>query len=288
MENQNLKTSPQQNVAPQTVSPQSMPQQNVPPQVKKREPSAKVKKIRRIFFQVLIGCLVASAGIGVIAVLTGGFSDTLGRAIGTIALVALHAALSFGYISENDKRTNNPDGRSTEIFSNAVFTLLIASFITSQFGIWKVLSGEMTLKLYLLYGVLLFATLHADVLYRIRRIEKKIDYVINSNYVTMTIVVLMLTVVIFVSNASDLGDFYYRILAAIAIIDTTMTIAVIIMRKLYLQKYPELAIEIENSEVGSHQKRSFWKNPLVIVLEIYLVFQVFSAILFLIFYSIKK
>jgi len=270
----------QPNINPAT--PQNPPPQNIPSVTEPPPSLDNSEKYRRVFYQVLIACLLGSAAIAVIAVLLGGFSHTLGRALATIAMVALHSALSFGYISENDKQDKRDGGRSIGLFSNTVFTLIVASFITSQFAIWQLLSGSLTLKLYMLFGVLLFATLHADVLYRIRRFERRIDAVIAINYVTMTIVVLMLALVIFVNDKSGLGAFYYRLLAAIAIIDATMSITAIIMHKMYLQKHPQLAAKIAKAEIETAKTKNFWKNPFVILLIIFLAAQVIGSLIALI------
>lgn len=237
----------------------------------------KTDKFKRSFFQVLIGCLLGAAAIAVIAVLVGSFNDTLTRALGTIAMVGLHAIISFSYITETEKRDKKDGARSIELFSNTVFVLIVVSFVTSVFAIWQLLDSSLTLKLYMAYGVLLFATLHADVLFRIRRFEKRIDNVVTANYLFMAIVVAMLFVVIFSDSPSDLGEFYYRLLAAFGIIDATMTITAIIMHKLYLQKHPTLAVSA--AQTATAQSKNFWKNPLVILLIIFLAFQVVGSLI---------
>lgn len=255
----------------------SMPPQNTPNKTEPDKALSNAERFKRIFFQILIGCLLGAAAIAVIAVLVGSFNDTLSRALGTIAMAALHAILSFGYITETDKRHKKDRGRSIELFSNSVFALIVTSFITSVFAIWQFLDGSFTLKLYMLYGVLLFATLHADVLYRIRRFERRIDNVVTANYLMMTIVVVMLSVVIFASSPSDLGEFFYRLLAASGIIDATMTMTAIIMHKMYLQKHPVLAAQA--AQATTAQSKNFWRNPLVVLLLIFLAFQVVGSLI---------
>lgn len=267
MDDQNQNT--QQNTSP-------LPSSSPPSVAATEKVFSKSDRLKRSFFQVLIGCLLGAASIAVIAVLVGSFNDVLGRALGTIAMVALHTVLSFSYITEAEKRDKKDGGRSLELFSNTVFVLIVLSFVTSIFAIWQLLDSNLTLKLYLLYGVLLFANLHADVLYRIRRFESKIDNIVTANYFLMTMVVIMLSVVIFSDNRANLGEFFYRILAALGIIDATTTITTIIMHKLYLQKHPELAASAE--QTGSAQSKSFWKNPLVVLLLIFLAFQVIGSL----------
>ena len=291
MENQNSPVAQNPNPV-QPPIPQNNSSHMQPPVPQNNSSSvplpSKVGKFRRLFYQVLIGCLISSSAVGVIAVLAGGFNATLGRAIATIAMVAIHSALSFVYITESEKRNKNSTSHNPDIFSNTVFTLLVISFITSVFAIWQLIGGEITVKLYGTYGVILFATLHAEVLYRIRRLDKKIDSVINANYISMSIVVIMLIIVIFASNTSLVGNFYYRILSAIAIIDAAMTITSIIMQKLYLQKHPEIEAKFENSEQGKLLKKSFFKRPFFIILMIFIALQFFGAIFSIIIFSIKK
>jgi len=155
------------------------------------------------------------------------------------------------------------------------------SFITSIFAMWQLLTGDITVRLYMIYVVLLFATHHADILYRLRRFEKKLDNIITANYFLMAMVVIMLFAVILAVDAASLGEFFYRLLAALGITDATLTITAIIMHKLFLQKHPELAASADQD--ASAQSKSFWKNPLVILLMIFLAFQIIGSIFALVF-----
>lgn len=253
----------------------SPPPSNPIPSTENTKTLTRADKLKRSFFQVLIGCLVGSAAIAVVAVLVGSFSNTLEKALGTIAMVALHALFSFSYITETEKRDKKDGGRSIELFSNVVFALIAVSFITSIFAIWQLFSGELILRLYMLYGVILFATLHSDVLYRIRGFETKINNTVSVNYAFMATVVVMLSVVIFSPSPSDLGEFFYRLLAAVGIIDATMTLTAIIMHKMYLQKHPQVAAD--SAQATAAQSKNFWRNPIVIILLIFLMFQVIGS-----------
>jgi cyanate permease len=92
----------------------------------------------------------------------------------------------------------------------------------------------------------------------------------------MTIVVLMLAVLIFSGNTNPPGDFFFRVLAASGIVDATLSISAIIMHNIYIQKHPELAAST-NQAAGAKSK-NFWKSPLVIMLMIYLGFQLISSL----------
>lgn len=273
MEDQN---QTQQQNTNQTQPPVQVPQPASAPPVD--VVLTKAARLKRTFFQVLIGCLLGAASIAVVAVLIGSFNDTLARALGTIAVVAVHALMSLSYVSGAEKKDKKDGGRSIELFSNTVFGLIVASFITAIFAVWSLIGGEITYRLYLSYAVLLFATLHADVLYRIRKFDAKLDSVITANYAFMGIVVSMLFILIFSTNIDALGEGFYRVLGASGIVDATMTITAIIMHKLYLQKHPELITHSSAAE-----SKNFWKNPLVVVLLFFLALQLVGGFVSLLF-----
>jgi tetrahydromethanopterin S-methyltransferase subunit B len=263
------------------TSPVGTPQVTSDPVAGQEKTLSRAEKLKRAFFQILIGCLIGAASIAVIAVLIGSFNDILSRALWTIAMVALHAIISLSYLSDVEKREKNKCEHMSEFFSNIVFGLIVLSFITAVFAIWQLLDGSLTLKFYLLYGILLFATLHADLLYRIRKIDNKIDNLVTANYIFIIIVVVMLTVDVFFDSTAELGDMFYRVLAAAAIIDATMTLTAGVMYKLFLQKHPELIAA--NEENSSKPARSnFLKDPLALIMVLLLGCLVTATIVFMV------
>lgn len=150
-------------------------------------------------------------------------------------IIAAHSLVSFGFILSNEKRKTIDN---LEIFTNATFVIIVLSFITSLFGLWGVIGGDLVGKLYTTYFILLFAILHGEVLAQTLYKEKYIDNIVYSNYVFMSIVVLMILLVVFLNGSVDFGEVYYRFLAAFGIIDATLTLLAVIFHKLYLQKHP--------------------------------------------------
>ncbi|HSX36078.1 MAG TPA: hypothetical protein VLH84_04055 [Patescibacteria group bacterium] len=195
-------------------------------------------KTKSLFFKVLIGCLIAAAGVAVVTVLFGKFTDVTTKALFTILLVAAHALVSIAFINNNQKQDTFD---SLAFFTNATFAIIILSFITSVGGTWDLVSGALVAKLYALYFVLLFAVLHAEVLAKTLGKQANIDKIVRFNFVFMAVVVVMLLPVIFASDASLLGAFYYRLLAACGIIDATLTLIAVILHNLYVQKHPKIA-----------------------------------------------
>jgi hypothetical protein len=198
----------------------------------------KLESIKSLFLKAMLGCLIAAAALAVVTILIGRFNDLTEKALLTILLIALHCLLSFGFIVNNEKQETF---ENLAFFTNVTFGLIVASFITSTFGVWQVLPGDLVGRLYALYFVLLFATLHAEILAKIRGIQTTIDRVVLSNFVFMALVVALLVPVIFVDNSlQTLGAFYFRGLAAAGIVDATLTLTAIILHKLYLRKNPRV------------------------------------------------
>ncbi len=193
------------------------------------------ESLKKVFIKVLIGSLIAAAVVAVLAVLIGQLNDILWRSLATLSLVALHALASLFYIRTSEQSHEIED---LTFFSNSVFLIIILSFVTSIFGTWKLFDGELVGKLYETYFVLLFASLHGELLYKSTKFEAYIDNLVKINYGFMAIVICMLLPIIFLGDTA-FGDFYYRALAAAAIVDATLSILVVIFHKLYLQKHPQ-------------------------------------------------
>ncbi len=195
-------------------------------------------ELKSLFFKVLIGCLVAAAGVAVIAILVGQFNEVIWKAVWTIVMVALHSGIALAFIENNERQHTF---RSLSFFTNALFGIIALSFLTSVLATWDVFSFEFAFKLYACYVVLLFAVLHGEVLARTRGKQANIDKIVLANLGFMAVVVAMLFPVILMDDSSLLGNFYFRLLAACGIIDATLTLMAVILHRLYMQKHPEEA-----------------------------------------------
>lgn len=196
-----------------------------------------LQKTKNLFLKSMIACLIAAATLAVVTVLLGQFNEVFGRALFTILLIALHSLLSFGFIVNNEKQETF---ENLQFFTNATFVIIIFSFLTSIFGVWTLLPGEVVLKLYGVYFVFLFAVLHAEVIAKAIHRQTSLASLAFTNYIFMGFVVVMLMFAIFLGDSEvyTLGPVFYRILAALGIIDATMTLVIVILHKLYLQKHP--------------------------------------------------
>jgi hypothetical protein len=193
--------------------------------------------VKSVFFKTLIGCLIAAAGVAVVTVLVGKFNDVTGKALFTIAIIALHSLVSISFIENNEKQDTF---ESLAVFTNATFGIIVLSFITAILGLWHVIPGELVARLYGLYFVLIFAILHGEVLAKTMGKQANIDTTVRVNFFFMAIVVVMLLPVIFLTAESTLSSLYYRGLAAAGIIDATLTLSAVILHTLYVQKHPKI------------------------------------------------
>jgi hypothetical protein len=245
-------------------------------------------EIKSLFSKVLIGCLVAAAGLAVVTVLIGKFNDVLSNALFTILLVAVHTLVSISFITNNEKQDTF---ESLTFFTDVTFGLIILSFITSVSGIWGILPGEVVARLYALYFVLMFAVLHGEVLSKTVGKQSNIDKVVFYNYFFMVAVVVMLLPIIFLNDSSALGGFYYRLLAALGIIDATLTLIAVILHNLYVQRHPKLpdpvfavpsmlgqmAIGQQLAPATPQPKRGM--NVFVLILIVFVGFQLVAAVI---------
>lgn len=195
--------------------------------------------LKKLSIKIMIGSLIAAAGLAVVAVLLGELNDILVRALATLGIVALHALASLAYIGNTTDAAEEKQKDELSFFRNTVFTILVLSFFTAVFGVWEVITGEIVGKLYLTYGVLVFASLHGEMLAATTKKDTTIDKIVYSNYIFMAIVIGMLLPLIWFAPDVEFDDFYYRLLAAAGIIDATLTILAVILHKIYLQKHPK-------------------------------------------------
>jgi len=236
-------------------------------------------EFKKFFIFNLIGSLIISALVAVVTVLIGEFNEIASRVLLTLLMVVIHSLVSLAFIWD-DERQNTFERLA--FFINALFVLIVISFLTSLFGIWKIIPGEMVWNLYQTYFVIAFASLHGDILSKALHKENYMDISIYVNYVFMAIVVLMLQPIIYLDDAfRTLGEVFFRILAATGIIDGTLSILTIIFYKLYIHKHPRAENPLQGNLLGrSTPKTKRGLSIWVWVLLIYLFVQIVIPMLF--------
>ncbi|MFA6515372.1 MAG: hypothetical protein WCT42_03885 [Candidatus Paceibacterota bacterium] len=221
---------------------------------------------KKFFLNVLIGSLIMAAIVAVIAVLTGDFNDVMSKAMFTLLMVVIHSTISLFFIHEEEK-TSILKGLS--FISNVLFMLVVISFITSICGVWDMFAGKTILHLYGTYVTLFFSLLYIDVLSRALNKESYIDKLVYFNYLFVFIIFIMFQPLIYIHNSFNvLGEQFFRILGAVAIIDGTISILIIIFYKIYLHKHP--VIEDPTGQMAVKKTSSFRGLFLAIIIFIFL------------------
>ena len=237
-------------------------------------------EFKKFFLFNLIGSLIISALVAVVTVLIGNFNEITGRVLLTLLMVIIHSIVSLGFIWD-DERQNTFERLA--FFINVLFILIVISFVTSLFGIWKIIPSETILHLYGTYFVIGFAALHGDILSKALNKETYMDAIVYINYLFMVIVVLMLQPIIYLADATRvLGEFYFRVLGAMGIIDGTLSILTIIFYKLYTNKHPKVdnplegSVQVQADSTTPKKGLSIW----VWILIAYLILQVIAPLIF--------
>ncbi len=238
-------------------------------------------ELKKFFLYNLIGSLIIAALVAVVTVLVGEFNEVASKVLITLSMVMLHSLISLAFIWD-DKRQNT--FTRLNFFINVLFIVIILSFLTSLFGIWEIIPGDIVWQLYQTYFLFGFASLHGNVLAKALNKEKYMDTIIYINFIFMGIVVLMLEPIIFTHNASRvLGDVFFRILGAVAIIDGTLSILTMIFYKLYMNKNPKVENPFHGAieqEIEKKPKKGFsvWIWILLIFLLVQIAIPLFKYI----------
>ena len=227
-------------------------------------------EFKRFFIGTLIGSLIIAALVAVVAVLINTFNEVTSRAFLTLFMVVLHSFISLAFIWEDEKQGAL---ERLSFFVNTLFVLVVASFFISIFGIWNLIPGETVWNLYQTLFILAFASLHGNILAKALNKEDYMDIIVYVNYLFMAVVVLMLMPIVFLDNAlRELGQMFFRLLAAAGIIDGTLSILTIIFYKLYMKKHPKVENQLQWEPQA--QKKSSGLSIWVWILLVYLIFQI--------------
>jgi len=231
-------------------------------------------KYKKYIINILTTSLVAASLVAVFSVLIGSFNDTSQRILWTLLVVVTHALLSVIIISFEKKNQSR-----LELTRNVIFFLIPVSVVCATLGIWSILSSSLVAALYQAITVIILVSFHINFLQLLRKASKFIDRLITSNIAVTAATAGLIMPLLFIANPKDtLGDFYYRLLAAIGIINGTLTVLILIFFRLFLQKHPNAKKQIKL--FSGKSKISIWVWILFIFLSLqvvpYLIFGLFE------------
>jgi len=196
------------------------------------EPKKRSAQLRKWFFYILIGGLVVSALISIVAVLIGEINDVVARSLWTTVLMVVHALVGVGFLSA---ASNSKNSTADDVMLNTLVGLTVASFITAVLGTWEVVPGDIIGDLYQLYfyvllaSILVFCLLHARFSDAATALCAKIS-------IGTTLAFLIYLVPSAFDNTNSLATMYYRGVAAFAILLSTLVIVTVIYQWVYAIK----------------------------------------------------
>ena len=208
----------------------------VEPVVATKEDDNRIGKLKLAFLYVLIGGLVLSAIISVVAIIIGEFNSVMTKAILMTVSFVIHSIVALLVILA-DK--NNQLGR--DIIPTTFFATIIANMISSSLGLWEVLSGDMATRVFFVYAFVIGIAFIAEGLLR-QMVKRPVTKALT--YTSIALVLLQALVFIpwiLFHDASWVTDMYYRIISALSILAVTSILITFIMRPVVVRQYPELA-----------------------------------------------
>lgn len=239
----------------------------------KSEQTVALLPIKKYITYVLVGGLVVSSLIAIIAVLAGGFTDTVGRAFATTITIVIHSLIGLTFLSAKRSRSI-----SSTLIINTLFTIVVASMATSVLGIWEVLNGQMVANFYATFLVVLFAVLIIAGLLTTHLRDKLVRTMALSASGGVALAFALLVPWIFADDYYTLPEFYFRVIAASFILAATLTVLTIIFERMYAVKHPEPA------EASNPHAMPFGVKLLLIFLVLFfggwMIFPLFFGLIF--------
>jgi len=234
-------------------------------------PSIFSGEIKKYIIYVLVGGIIVSALISIGAILVGEFNDITGKALLSTVSIVIHSLLALAFVGTRMK-DNNP---YTRFIINILFVLLLVSLPTSLLSIWGAFSPELTSKLYGVYFLVFFASLYCLAIIRTQLQDNIAKMAGNVSMGIAVIFAIYLIPLVLSDDRLRMGDFYYRVLAVLAILLGTSTVLSAIFHKLYLSKHPELKTKSKRTPV--------WVIVLLILVGLFIL----PSIVTFIFYGIS-
>ena len=200
-------------------------------------PSTKFN-LNKYFLYTLVGGLIISALISVVAVLIGEFNSTVSRALGTTVSMVIHTLLALLLISANTKS----EKQSGSLLINTLIFITVASFITSILSIWNIITGQIVGDLYIIYFYTFCASLWSRLLLRVgENLLDKPTRIISQAAIGFTALLYTLLIPSTLTHyPNTLPDLYYRTMAATAILLATASVLTTVFHRIYIFKHPEV------------------------------------------------
>lgn len=198
---------------------------------------SKLSKIKLAFLYVLIGGLVASALLAIVALLVGDFNAAIGKSFGTIFVFVVHSLFILGLIW-SDK--NDSIGRS--IIPTTILATTLASIVTSTLGLWEIISESVANQSAMLYMLLVGTAFIVSGALKLRIKHQATTGLVYATAGTLVAWTLLLVPWVF-EVVERFNPLYFRVVGALTILASTLFIVAIIIRTIALSRSEKLRQE---------------------------------------------
>lgn len=229
---------------PATVAPiaEAVPTPETTPQ----PTDNKVSKVKLGFLYVLIGGVVISALISVVAILVGEFNSVIQKALLTTFSFVIHSLIVLSIVL-SDKE--NLIGKS--LIPTTILGAVIANMLTSVLGIWEILPDDGAMRAFFIYVLLIGSAFLITGAGKLRLAHKATS--ISTTVTVWLLITWTLSLIPWVAapeaewlNASDL---YYRIIGALSILAATALSLSVIFNRIAVSQKPELAQQASEKSI---------------------------------------
>lgn len=197
------------------------------------------KNLHKYFLYTLVGGLVILALISIFAVLIGELNSTITRSLAMTGSMVIHTLIILPIVSipNKNEKINSP-------IVNIILLLSVASFITSIFFIWDILTGQIVIDLYKLYFYSFCVSLWIQLLLNVgsNLIDKQTHLMSNIAIGITVIFYLLLIPTVFTHYPDTLPEFEYRAMTASVIALATVSVLMTIFHRIYISKHPEIKL----------------------------------------------
>jgi hypothetical protein len=204
----------------------------------KKTVDLKLNKIKVAFLYVLIGGLIVSALISVVAILIGQFNEVVVKALLTTFIFVTHSLLILAFVSAD---RHNTLGKN--IFPTTIFIAIVANMFTTTLGTWGVWGNDVSWRAFLLYTLAIGAAFIATGVLKLRVAHRNTNIAVYATVLFLALLTLTLVPWVLSTDASWLGSFYYRVIGAITILGATSVSLSVIFNRIAISQNPGLVVK---------------------------------------------
>ena len=203
--------------------------------VAKKSIDPKLGKIKIAFLYVLIGGLIISALISVIAILVGQFNEVVVKALLTTFIFVTHSLLILAFVSAD---RHNTLGKA--IFPTTIFIAIVANMFTSTLGTWGIWDNDVSWRAFLLYALAIGSAFIATGVLQLRVAHRNTNTAVYATVFFLALLTLVLIPWVLSTDSSWLGSLYYRVIGAITILGATTLSLSVIFNRIAVSQNPAL------------------------------------------------